>query len=129
MTIARIRRHVKVYRSKQRPRAVTIVGSNGVAYRFLLKGHEDIRQDERAMQFFGLVNSVLGRSRACAREFVKAGGASALDKACAHNAYYRIGAAAHTRLFNMIFVSRVKRVIFCDNSCNNQKITFSFPKE
>ena len=69
------------------------------------------------------------RSRACAREFVKAGGASALDKACAHNAYYRIGAAAHTRLFNMIFVSRVKRVIFCDNSCNNQKITFSFPKE
>ena len=71
VTIARIKRHVKVYRSKQRPRAVTIVGSNGVAYRFLLKGHEDIRQDERAMQFFGLVNSVLGRSRACARDHLK----------------------------------------------------------
>ena len=26
---------------------VTIVGSNGVEYQFLLKGHEDLRQDER----------------------------------------------------------------------------------
>lgn len=26
---------------------------------FLLKGHEDIRQDERVMQFFGLVNTLL----------------------------------------------------------------------
>jgi len=60
-----------VYRSKQRPRALTIVGSNGVEYQFLLKGHEDLRQDERAMQFFGLVNSVLMRSRACARDHLK----------------------------------------------------------
>lgn len=26
---------------------------------FLLKGHEDIRQDERVMQLFGLVNTLL----------------------------------------------------------------------
>ena len=26
---------------------------------FLLKGHEDLRQDERVMQFFSLVNSLL----------------------------------------------------------------------
>ena len=26
---------------------------------FLLKGHEDLRQDERVMQLFGLVNSLL----------------------------------------------------------------------
>lgn len=34
-------------------------GSNGRMYRFLLKGHEDLRQDERVMQLFGLVNALL----------------------------------------------------------------------
>ncbi len=28
-------------------------------YTFLLKGHEDLRQDERVMQVFGLVNTLL----------------------------------------------------------------------
>ncbi|KAB5511618.1 kinase-like domain-containing protein [Coniochaeta sp. 2T2.1] len=44
---------------KQRPRKLHIMGSDGVAYRFLLKGHEDIRQDERVMQLFGLCNTLL----------------------------------------------------------------------
>ena len=34
-------------------------GSNGKEYQFVLKGHEDLRQDERVMQLFGLVNSLL----------------------------------------------------------------------
>ena len=34
-------------------------GSNGQEYQFLLKGHEDLRQDERVMQLFALVNSLL----------------------------------------------------------------------
>ncbi|VDL54007.1 unnamed protein product [Hymenolepis diminuta] len=34
-------------------------GSNGKSYVFLLKGHEDTRQDERVMQFFGLINTLL----------------------------------------------------------------------
>ena len=29
-------------------------GSDGKSYMFLLKGHEDLRQDERVMQFFSL---------------------------------------------------------------------------
>ena len=45
--------------SKQRPRKLCIKGSNGRTYMFLLKGHEDLRQDERVMQFFSLVNSLL----------------------------------------------------------------------
>ena len=45
--------------SKQRPRKLTIVGGDGRKYMFLLKGHEDLRQDERVMQFFSLVNSLL----------------------------------------------------------------------
>jgi len=34
-------------------------GSNGQDFMFLLKGHEDLRQDERVMQLFGLVNTLL----------------------------------------------------------------------
>ena len=45
--------------SKQRPRKMTLRGSDGIAYAFVLKGHEDIRQDERVMQLFGLVNTLL----------------------------------------------------------------------
>ena len=36
-----------------------ITGSNGSEFMFLLKGHEDLRQDERVMQLFGLVNTLL----------------------------------------------------------------------
>ena len=45
--------------SKQRPRKMSLRGSDGVQYEFLLKGHEDIRQDQRVMQLFGLVNTLL----------------------------------------------------------------------
>ena len=38
---------------------VFCVGSDGRSYMFLLKGHEDLRQDERVMQLFGLVNTLL----------------------------------------------------------------------
>ncbi|KAI8836345.1 armadillo-type protein [Chytridium lagenaria] len=51
---------LSVITSKQRPRRLTIKGSNGVEYQYLLKGHEDLRQDERVMQLFGLVNTLLG---------------------------------------------------------------------
>src|SRR4051812_26635396 len=51
---------VTVINSKQRPRKITMMGSDGRDYTFLLKGHEDIRQDERVMQLFGLVNTLLG---------------------------------------------------------------------
>lgn len=45
--------------SKQHPRKMTMTGNDGREYLFLLKGHEDIRQDERVMQLFGLVNTLL----------------------------------------------------------------------
>ncbi len=48
-----------VINSKQRPRKLSLNGSDGVAYAFVLKGHEDIRQDERVMQLFGLCNTLL----------------------------------------------------------------------
>ncbi|CAG9564543.1 unnamed protein product [Danaus chrysippus] len=57
--IDRINTHLQVIKSKQRPRRLTIQGSDGKQYMFLLKGHEDLRQDERVMQLFGLVNTLL----------------------------------------------------------------------
>ncbi|KAG0070756.1 phosphatidylinositol kinase- protein kinase tor1, partial [Linnemannia elongata] len=45
--------------SKQKPRRLMMKGSNGREYEYLLKGHEDLRQDERVMQLFGLVNTLL----------------------------------------------------------------------
>ncbi|KAK0644594.1 armadillo-type protein [Cercophora newfieldiana] len=54
-----------VINSKQRPRKLDIVGSDGKTYTFLLKGHEDIRQDERVMQLFGLCNTLLANDSEC----------------------------------------------------------------
>lgn len=54
-----------VISSKQRPRKLDIVGSDGKTYTFLLKGHEDIRQDERVMQLFGLCNTLLANDSEC----------------------------------------------------------------
>lgn len=53
--------------SKQRPRKMTIQGSDGVDYPFLLKGHEDLRQDERVMQLFGLINALLAQDRTASK--------------------------------------------------------------
>lgn len=52
---------IRIIKSKKRPRQLTIRGNDGVPYVFLLKGGEDIRQDERAMQLFGLVNTLLDK--------------------------------------------------------------------
>lgn len=57
--IASVGTTVAIIRSKQRPRKIKIYGHDGQEFVFLLKGHEDLRQDERAMQLFGLVNALL----------------------------------------------------------------------
>lgn len=51
--------NLTILSSKQRPRKLVLNGSDGSEYVFLLKGHEDLRQDERVMQLFGLVNTLL----------------------------------------------------------------------
>lgn len=50
VTIASFAPQLVIIPSKQRPRKLTIHGSDGDDYAFLLKGHEDLRQDERVMQ-------------------------------------------------------------------------------
>ena len=59
--ISSFSRNLIVFNSKQHPRKIIIYGSDGKEYPFLLKGHEDIRQDERIMQLFGLINTLLSK--------------------------------------------------------------------
>ena len=59
--ISSFSRNLIVFKSKQHPRKIIIYGSDGKEYPYLLKGHEDIRQDERVMQLFGLINTLLSK--------------------------------------------------------------------
>jgi len=67
ITIASMQPHLQIIMSKQRPRKIYMRGSDGKEYAFLLKGHEDPRQDERVMQLFGLVNSLILREAETSR--------------------------------------------------------------
>ncbi|EAY17524.1 PIKK family atypical protein kinase [Trichomonas vaginalis G3] len=53
---------VMVYTSKQQPKSISVMGDDGKVYQYLLKGHEDLRLDERIMQFFSTVNSLIKTS-------------------------------------------------------------------
>lgn len=68
VTIAGFAPQLLVITSKQRPRRIFIHGNDGAEYTFLLKGHEDLRQDERVMQLFGLVNTLLSNARESAEK-------------------------------------------------------------
>ena len=48
-----------VYSSKQQPKDVILRGEDGNFYQYLVKGHEDLRLDERIMQLFHLINTFL----------------------------------------------------------------------
>ncbi|KAL7585631.1 hypothetical protein Lser_V15G42925 [Lactuca serriola] len=50
VTITSFAPQLVVITSKQRPRKLTIHGSDGKDYAFLLKGHKDLRQDEYVIQ-------------------------------------------------------------------------------
>lgn len=63
--ISRFHPVLSVFSTKQKPRRLTIYGSDGLDWDFLLKSHEDLRQDERVMQLFGLVNNLLKADGTC----------------------------------------------------------------
>lgn len=57
--IASICSSMVVFHTKQRPKRIGLMGSDGIEHVYLLKGREDLRLDERAMQFFDVVNSLI----------------------------------------------------------------------
>lgn len=54
---------LKLLKSKRRPRKLSLFGSNGKEYSFLLKGNEDLRLDERMIQLFNLINDLFKTSK------------------------------------------------------------------
>ncbi|KAK8899019.1 hypothetical protein M9Y10_001315 [Tritrichomonas musculus] len=52
-----------VLQTQQHPRSVIIIDESGRRWRFLLKGKEDLRLDQRIMQLFKLINTLLSSNR------------------------------------------------------------------
>ncbi|KAG0364892.1 serine/threonine-protein kinase M1, partial [Gamsiella multidivaricata] len=65
--VERFMDEVEVMSSLQRPRKITIVGSDGVNYTFLCKPKDDLRKDAKVMEFNGLVNMLLRKDREASR--------------------------------------------------------------
>ena len=59
ITMSRFASSLEVFPSKQRPKRIAIIGSNGCEYWYLLKGREDLRLDQRVVQVFHLINSFI----------------------------------------------------------------------
>lgn len=49
-------------KSLQRPKRITIIGSNAKSYRFLIKAVDDMRKDARVMEFNYMINSFLKKN-------------------------------------------------------------------
>jgi PI-3-kinase-related kinase SMG-1 len=75
VTVVSVGERVTALPTKTRPKRITLLGSDGVHRTFLLKGHEDLRLDERAMHVLAAANTILAadrcarRRRLCARHY------------------------------------------------------------
>lgn len=47
---------VKIYNSLKRPKRITFLDSNGITYNLLCKNDDDLRRDQKSMEFFNLFN-------------------------------------------------------------------------
>ncbi|KAL1788740.1 DNA-dependent protein kinase catalytic subunit isoform X1 [Sigmodon hispidus] len=58
---------VKVMASLRKPKRIVIRGHDEKEYPFLVKGGEDLRQDQRIEQLFGVMNAILAQDAACSQ--------------------------------------------------------------
>jgi len=63
IAISDIHHIIKTIPSAQHPRKISMTGSNGSIYKYLLKGGEDLRLDQDLMQLFCLINSILKETK------------------------------------------------------------------
>ncbi|OWZ20541.1 Phosphatidylinositol kinase [Phytophthora megakarya] len=66
ITIHRVDSSVAVLRTKTKPKSMILIGSDGETYKYLLKAREDLRLDERIMQFLRVTNEFLRADDAAA---------------------------------------------------------------
>ncbi|XP_070581112.1 DNA-dependent protein kinase catalytic subunit-like [Ptychodera flava] len=62
---------VLVLTSLRRPKRLTIRGNDEKEYRFLVKGGEDLRLDQRIEQLYGIMNDILAQDPSCSRRSLK----------------------------------------------------------
>jgi len=86
-----------IWRNKSFLCSLHTVGSNGHEFMFLLKGHEDLRQDERVMQLFGLVNTLLANDPASLRKNLR-------QASCIH----AIRASYTVSFFKTIYIKQIR---------------------
>lgn len=53
--------------SKQRPKVLKVRGSDELEYKFIVKGGEDLRLDQRIEQLFEMMNAILNRDASCSK--------------------------------------------------------------
>ncbi|KAI5080746.1 hypothetical protein GOP47_0003929 [Adiantum capillus-veneris] len=53
--------------SKQRPKVLKVRGSDELEYKFIVKGGEDLRLDQRIEQLFEMMNAILHRDPSCSK--------------------------------------------------------------
>ena len=71
ITIEKICKILKTIPSQKKPRKIRIIGSNGKKYKYLLKGREDLRLDQRVMQLFLLINCILQEDKYITEKNIK----------------------------------------------------------
>ncbi|KAJ3178568.1 hypothetical protein HDU85_005175 [Gaertneriomyces sp. JEL0708] len=69
--IARFDPNVLVMSSIRRPKRLIIYGTDEVAYKFLVKGGEDLRLDQRIQQLFSVMNDAMRNDPYCSRNQLK----------------------------------------------------------
>ncbi|XP_056377813.1 DNA-dependent protein kinase catalytic subunit isoform X2 [Hyla sarda] len=62
---------VKVMTSIRRPKKIIIRGNDERDYPFLVKGGEDLRQDQRIEQLFDIINIILSQDAACKQRYMQ----------------------------------------------------------
>ena len=58
---------VEIMNSMQKPRKITVRGSDGVKYPFLVKPKDDLRKDARLMEFNSIINKLLKKNAESSR--------------------------------------------------------------
>ncbi|KAF2280300.1 protein kinase rad3 [Westerdykella ornata] len=84
ITISSFTDDVLVLSSLQRPRKLTVRGSDGRSYGLLCKPKDDLRKDQRLMEFNAVINRALTRDNSASRRrlYIKTYGVTPLNEEC-----------------------------------------------
>lgn len=84
VTISAFLDEVTVLQSLQRPRKISIRGSDGNLYALLCKPKDDLRKDQRLMEFNGMINRALKKDGKCSerRLYIKTYAVTPLNEEC-----------------------------------------------